>query len=120
VKPAQFAQQTGNIRRFHQRMVMIRQHAPRERLAGVRGKHGQPFAREGVHALRAATDVRLVLEAGGGDVKTQVTEVGTMRRRMPRMSARLALREQVFALFGRELTPPIFGPGHGREFSRAA
>ena len=84
------------------------------------GEHGQQVAREIVHATGAGADAGLMLEAGGGDVETQVAEVRTMRRRMPRMPALLAPREQLRALFGRESAPAVFGLGHDWSVTRAA
>jgi hypothetical protein len=45
-------------------------------------------------------------------VETQMAEVRTMRRRMPRIPALLAPREQLGLLLGRELTPAVFGLGY--------
>ena len=55
---SQFPQQTQDVRRFDQRVIMIRQHALREGLAGVGGEHGQQVAREIVHATGAVAVVK--------------------------------------------------------------
>src|SRR5206468_11887977 len=62
MQQSQVAQQGFYVRRFHQRVIMIRQHAPSKRLAHVCREHSQQVARKNIHALRAVTDVMTVLK----------------------------------------------------------
>src|SRR5208337_4568452 len=104
---SQFLQQRFYIRRFNERVIMIGQHAPRERLIGVGGEHGQQVAGKSVHALQAVADVMMVLVTHRRDEKAQVAEVWPVRWRMPRLAPILSPREQILALLWIELTPEI-------------
>jgi predicted nucleic acid binding AN1-type Zn finger protein len=68
-------------------VIMIRQYAPRKRLARVRRDHSQQIARKIVQALRAVSDVMTMLKTRRRDEKTQMPEVGPMRWRMSRIAA---------------------------------
>jgi hypothetical protein len=63
-------QQSFYVRRFYERMIMIRQHAPRKRLTCARRKYSQQITRKIVNALWAVTDVRTMLETRRRDEKT--------------------------------------------------
>jgi hypothetical protein len=53
---------------------MIRQHAPRKRLACVRRKYSQQITRKIINALWAVADVMTMLETRRRDEKTQMPE----------------------------------------------
>ena len=80
MKQTQLVQQPLHIRRFHQRMIMIRQHAPRERLARMSGENGEQVVGKIVHALWAFTYEMMMFVASRRDKKTHMTEVRTVRR----------------------------------------
>jgi len=80
MQQSQQTQQSFYVRRFNQRVIMIRQHAPRKSLAGVRREHSQQVARKIIHALRAVANVIAMLKTRRGDEKTQMPEIGPVRR----------------------------------------
>jgi hypothetical protein len=59
---------------------MIRQHAPCKRLACVRREYSQQVARKIIHALAAVADVMTMLKTRRRDEKTQMPEIGPVRR----------------------------------------
>ena len=110
---AQFMKQGFYVRGFHQRVIMIWQDAPREDLVRLRAENGEQVPGELVHPLRALADMVMMFEAGRGDQKAEMAEVWAMGRRMPWVRTILPPSKQLFALFGRELTPEITRLGHG-------
>lgn len=80
VKPAEVAEQREDVGRLRERVVVVREQAPREDAVPVRGEDVDEIARECVHALAAPADVGAVLVARGGDVELEVTEVRAVRR----------------------------------------
>jgi len=120
MQQSQLTQQNFYVGSFYQRVIMIRQHAPRKCVACVRGEYGKQIAREIIHALWAVTDVMAMLETRGRNEKSQMPKVGPVRRRMPWIPSLLAPGEQLRALLLIELTPEIAWGGHGSRLSPAA
>src|SRR6266566_8510609 len=114
MQQTQLMQQSFYVRHFHQRMIMIRQHAPRKGVARARREHSQQVARKIIHSLRAVPEMRMMLEARCRDEKSQMPKVGPVRRRMPRIPALLAPGEQLRALLLVKFTPKIAWGGVAR------
>jgi hypothetical protein len=113
-------QQTFYVRRFDQRVIMIREHAPRKRFARVRLKHGQQVARKMIHTFRAVADVMIMFKTRRRNEKPQMPEVWPMRRGMPRIAALFSPSEQLFALLLIELTPEVAWASHAMRLTATA
>jgi hypothetical protein len=97
MQSSKLVQQEFYVRRLNERVVVVRQDAPSVRLARMLGEYCQQIAGEIVHALQTVADVMVIFVTGRRNQKTQMPEVGTVRRRVPRMTAILAPRKQFLA-----------------------
>ena len=57
MKTPQLMERLEDVRSFHQCVIVIRQHTPRNRAGGVFLKQFEQRGGEGVHALRGVADV---------------------------------------------------------------
>jgi hypothetical protein len=116
MKQSQLIQQKLYVLRFNERVIMIRQYAPRERVPGLRAEQREQLAAKIIHPLRRLANVIMMLVTRGRDKKTQMAEVGPVRRRMPWIAASFAPGEQLRTLLLIELTPDIARGRHGVKF----
>jgi len=120
VEAADPTQQVKHVRCFHQDMVVVREDAPSEdaicsHREGFKKPQGK-FA----HALRAASDDRMVLIAGSRQMKSMVPIAGPMLGRMPGMSPDLSPDEPLPPLRGSQFAPGIASSGHAEVLAQNA
>jgi len=75
-------------------------------------EYREQVACEIVHPLQAVTDVMTMFITGCRNKKSEMSEVGPVRRGMPGMTARLAPSQQFFTLFLVETMPQTEHSGH--------
>ena len=108
----------GKILRGEQEVVVVGQDAPTEDPGACTVGLREKVLREGLHARRIPPDERLMVEAGGCDVKAVVPIGGGMRGGMPGSLSVFSPLKQFHALVVGEVAPEI--PGHATNRGESA
>lgn len=112
VKLAEGAQEKEEVGGFQQKMIMIRQEAPRRDLRRLCRAHREKFITKRIHTSGIAADMRCMFVAGGGEMEPRWFLVAPMRRTVPRITGALARGEDFGTFLEGQVAPAIHALVH--------
>ncbi len=117
VMAAELTQEDEDIGSLDERVVVIRQHAPSVNLTRVGRQHVDKCRAKIVEPCGAVPYVRSVFVARSSKVKTEMTVIGPVGWRVPRVFLTQTRSEQFGALCRCEAAPYVTGARHDRTVS---